>query len=461
MAKLFKATGMIAAMAAGALPFAAQAQDAPQEAAAPAAPQAPAQPAPPQSVEMSAAQLFQYADAARDRGDYPTAEAAYQALAADPDLDLRTEARFRLAMMYMDQMHKPRDAAVLLRRILDDKPDVARVRVELARVQVALGNLGDAARELRAAEAAGLPPEVENQVRFFANALSAQKRFGGGFEIAAAPSSNVNRATKSDTLGTIIGDFVLSDDAKAQSGIGLSVKGQTYYRLPAGKTTDVLLRASASGDLYRKSEFDDISGSLQAGPQWQWGRDRLALSAATTWRWYGLEYYSFSYGLTGNWQHPLSPRTQLRIDGSVLEENNVRNDLEDGENYTLALGIDHSFSPRFGGGFQLSGNRDQASDPGYSTTSGGVNAYLYRELGRTTAVANVSYRHLEADERLFLYPERRKDDYASVSLSGTFRALTFHTFAPLLRVGYERNWSTVEIYSFDRFYSEIGIVAAF
>lgn len=466
MAHRSNATRLLAAVALGTLPAAGWAQDAADGTAPDATSPAPAPaPAPAavqqQSVEMTAAELFQYADAARDRGDYPTAEAAYKALAEDPDLDLRTEARFRLALMYMDKMKRPRDAAVLLRRILDDKPDAARVRVELARVQVSLGNLGDAARELRAAEAAGLPPEVERQVRFFANALSARKRFGGGFEIAAAPSSNINRATSSDTLGTIIGDFVLSKDAQKQSGLGLSVMGQTYYRLPVGKTTDILSRASVSGDLYRKSEFDDISASLQSGPQWQWGRDRLALSAATTWRWFGLKYYSFSYGLTGNWQHPLTPRTQLRVDASVLEQNNLRNDLEDGENYTLALGLDHSFSPRFGGGFQLNGNRNQASDPGYATTSGGLNGYLYRELGRTTAVVNFGYRHLEADERLFLYPERRKDNYGSVSLSGTFRALTFHTFAPLVRVGYERNWSSVEIYSFDRFYSEIGLVAAF
>jgi hypothetical protein len=446
----FKATGLFAALALSMVPAAACAQDAPPPAEQPA-----------EQVELTAAQLFQFAEDARGRAEFETAEAAYQALANDPDVDLRTEARFRLALMYMDQMNRPRDAAVLLRRILDEKPDAARVRVELARVQVSLGNLGDAARELRAAEAAGLPPEVERQVRFFANALSAQKRFGGGFEFALAPSTNVNRATSSDTLGTIIGDFILSDDAKAKSGIGASLKAQTYYRLPAGATTDILLRASTSGDIYREKQFDDISISLQAGPQWQWGRDRLALSAATTWRWYGMDPLGFSYGVTGNWQHPLDPRTQLRIDGSFIEENNKRNDLEDGERYTLAVGVDHAFSPRFGGGFQLNGTRTVAGDPGYSNAAGGVNTYVYRELGRTTAVVNLGYRHFESDARLFLYPERRKDDYISVSLSATFRALTFGRFAPLVRVGYEHNWSTVEIYSFDRFYSEVGIVAAF
>lgn len=412
-------------------------------------------------VEMTAAQLFQYADAARDRADFETAEAAYRALMEDPDLELRTEARFRLALMLADQMGKPREAAVLLRRILDDKPDAAAVRLQLARLQAQMGNMSEARRELRAAEATGLPPQVEQQVRFFANALSALKRTGGGFEVAAAPSTNINNATHSDTLGTIIGDFTLDEDAKAQSGIGLSVRGQLYHRIPLSTKTDILLRASGSADIYRKSRFDDFSASLQAGPQWRWGSDRFSLAGAASWRWYGMDPYSTSYGVTGNWQHPLGKRTQLRMDGTVLLEDNHRNNLEDGERYTLAIGLDRAFSARFGGGFQLNGSRDAASDPGYSTASGGINTYLYREMGRTTAVLNLGYRRLEADKRLFLYPQRRKDDNFSASLSGTFRGLTFGTFAPLVRVAYQRNWSTVEIYDFDRISAEVGLVAAF
>lgn len=414
-----------------------------------------------QAVEMTAAQLFAYADAARDRGDVPTAEAAYQALMQDPDAELRSEARFRLGRMYAE-LNRPRDAAVLYRRILDDKPDAVPVRLELARVLAMMGNLGDAQRELRAAEASGqLPPQVEQQVRFFANALSANKRFGGGFEIALAPSSNINNATRSDTLGTIIGDFTLDEDAQAQSGIGLSLQGQMYYRLPVGAKADILARVSSAGDIYSKSDFNDISLSTQIGPQWRWGSDRFSLAAAVSWRWYGMDPYNFSYGATGNWQHPLGGRTQLRLDGTFMFEDNRRNDLEDGHYFTLAAGLDHAFSARSGGGVQINGMRDVAQDPGYSTASGGVNIYAYREIGRTTAVANLGYRHLEADARLFLYPERRRDDNFSASLSGTFRALTFGTFAPMLKVKYQRNWSSVEIYDFDSVSAEAGLVAAF
>lgn len=412
-------------------------------------------------VQMTASQLFDYAGAARDSGDFETAEMAYRALAEDPDPDLRMEARYRLARMLAETQKKYRDAAVLLRRILDEKPDAAGVRLELARLQALMGNLAEARQELRAAEAAGLPPRVEQQVRFFANALTALKRLGGGLEVALAPSTNINRATGSDTLGTIIGDFDLSEDAQAQSGLGVSLRGQAYYRHSLGTKTDILLRGSASANIYGKSDFNELSGSLQVGPQWRWGRDRFSLSGAASWRWYGGAPYSFSWGLTGNWQHPLSGRTQLRIDGTVLREVNRRNDLEDGERYTLSAGLDHAFSARAGGGLQIYGSRRVAADPGYSDTSGGGGLYLYREIGRTTAVINLGYRRLQADARLFLYPRKRKDDFFSASISGTLRALTFGTFAPMVRIRYERNWSTIEIYDFDRIGAEFGVVAAF
>ena len=55
------------------------------------------------SVQVTPTQLFGVADNARDAGDFATAEIAYRALATNPDIELRTEARFRLAMMLADR----------------------------------------------------------------------------------------------------------------------------------------------------------------------------------------------------------------------------------------------------------------------------------------------------------------------------------------------------------------------
>jgi outer membrane protein len=416
---------------------------------------------PVQRMQVSAEQLFAIADRARSMRDFATAETAYRALATNPDIELRTEARFRLAMMLADDLGKHREAAVLLREILDEKPNSARVRVELARMQVMLGDLRSAERELRSAQAAGLPPEVEQQIRFYAAALSARKPFGGSVSIAFAPDSNINRATRSDTLGTIIGDFTLDDDAQARSGLGLALRGQAYFRTGIDKRSQLLVRASTYANLYRAKQFDDIALSIQAGPEYTSGKDRINISGEATWRWYGLDPYSFSAGVGATWQHPMGDKAQLRLDGRVADVDNRRNALQDATNFQLAASYDRAFSAKFGGGLQVSGNREAARDPGYSTASGGVTAYAFREIGQTTVTASASYNRLEADRRLFLYPRRRVDDRFSASIGASFRALRVGTFAPTVKVGWERNKSTVEIWDYSRISAEFGITSAF
>ncbi|WP_326525165.1 surface lipoprotein assembly modifier [Sphingomonas sp.] len=418
-------------------------------------------PATAEAQQLTPAQLFDVATEASERGDYALAEKAYRALAANPDIELRTEARFRLAQMLADKQKRWRDAAVELRRILDEKPGVASVRLELARMQANLGNVGAAAREIRAAQAAGLPPEVDRMVRFFAGALEAQKPAGANLEVALASDSNVNRATRSDTFGTIIGDFTLDRDAQATSGIGVALRGQAWTRTPLSGSADLLLRASADADIYTRSRFDDMSLTFQAGPQIRMGRDKLSIAALAGWRWYGWRPFTASLGATGNWQHPLGKRAQLRIDGSLVRDSNRITDLRDATRYSLAAATERSFTPRFGGGLQISGFREVAREPVYSLTGGGITPYLFREFGQTTALLQMSYTRLEADARAFLYLDRRKDDRFTATLSGTFRALRVGTFAPLARLRFESNRSTLDIYDFNRVAAEFGLTAAF
>lgn len=413
------------------------------------------------SVQLSPAELFAFADAARDREDFETAQTAYRALASHPDPELRAEARFRLALMLADAMGQHQDAAILLREILDEKPDAARVRVELARMQAMMGNFGAARRELRAAQAAGLPPEVERLVSFYTSALAARKPLGGSFQIALAPDSNINRATQSETLETVIGDFDLSDDAQATSGVGVSLRGQGYFRAPLGGSTDLLIQANGSARFYEKDEFNDYILSVEAGPQFTWGGERLSLALLASHRWFGGDPYNLAYGVTGNWARPVSQTSRVSLDATAIISQDDRNDLRDAERYSLSLGYDKAFSARFGGGVRLSGYREAARDPGYSLTNGGASVYLFREVGETTVVVNAGYSHLEADERLVLYPQRRVDDRVDAAISGTFRSLRVGPFAPLASLRFERNFSSVAIYDYKRFAVELGVTAAF
>lgn len=321
--------------------------------------------------ELTPAQLFAFADASRDSGDFKTAESAYRALSEHGDLQLRTEARFRLAMMLAGQQHRYREAAVEFRKILDENPHATRVRLELARMNALLGEAASAQRELRAAAADGLPPDVARAVRFYTNALDASRKFGGGLEIALAPDSNVNRATRASSLNTIIGNFNLNQDGQARSGVGLALRGQGFVRAPLDSHVKLLARMSVQANLYRDSVFNDIIIAPQLGPEIYSGRDKIQLLAGPAWRWYGDEPYTRSLAVSGSWQHPLGPRNQLRLDSGFVHIDNRRNDLQDGTQYSLSLGVDHAISARLGGGVQFAASRQTANDPGYATASGG------------------------------------------------------------------------------------------
>jgi len=410
---------------------------------------------------LTTAELFALADRARDGGDFLTAERAYRALSADPDADMRSEARFRLAMMLANREHRYREAAVELRHILDEKAGAARVRLELARIDALLGRVNEAARELRAAEAGGLPPEVEQTVRFYAQALDTQRRFGGSVELLLAPDSNMNRATASSTLRTVIGDFTLNRDAQAHSGVGATVRGQGYARVPLSARTNLLARLSGGANLYRSSRFDDIVLAPQLGPEFSRGRDKISLGAGPAWRWYGMQPYTMSLAASADWQHSAGKRGQVRFGATLAHIRNRFDRLESGDAASLSLGVDRAFSARFGGGVQFYANRQDAREPGYATAGGGIGTYLFREVGKTTLTANLSYSHLEADRRLALFPNRRVDDYYAAALSGVFRQVQIGAISPVIRLRYERNVSQVQLYDYRRFAAELGIATAF
>jgi hypothetical protein len=404
--------------------------------------------------------MLRLAEVAQQKGNSTTASTIYDALESDPDPNIRNEARYRHAKL-LTGVSRPRDAAILLRRVLDEKPQAVPARLELARTLQLLGDTNAALRELRAAQATGLPPAVARLIDRYSAALRAQRPFGASLEIAIAPDSNINRATRSDTLGTIFGDFQIGDEGKAKSGIGLSLAGQTYRRISIGGDTNLVLRASGFANLYRDSEFNDLAADLAAGPEFSLGRDRLQLEVGATQRWFGQKPYLRSGRLAGTFSHPLGSRTLLRLVGSATLIDNRLNDLQDGKGYSSQLQIERALTPTTGIAGSVSIDRQALKDRGYATTGWRAGLTGWHDLGRMTLTAAAELGRLHADERLLLFPERRQDRYTRLSLGASFRQLQYGGFAPLIRLSLERNRSSIAFYDYRRARTEIGVVRAF
>lgn len=413
-----------------------------------------------QTATVSADQLLDLAEKAEAQGDNAMAETAYRALVADPSVQVRSEARFRLAMMLVER-RRLTDAAILLRQILDEQPDAQRVRLELARVLEMMGDEAGARRALRQAQAGGLPRDVARFVERYSDALRAQKPVGASLNLALAPDSNINSASGSPTLQTVIGDFVLSEDARKKSGFGLWMNGQVYGRARLDEAVNLLGRVTGTGSLYGDGDYNDIALGLSGGPEIRAGADRISAEAAAVWRWYGGKPWSVTTSVIVNYFHPTDRQSQVRAVGTIGQIDNKRSAAQDGGLYALSLSYERALSQRAGFSIKATVDRRDLRDPGLATLAGYGALTAYREIGAATLIGTLTYGDLEADERMLIFPRKRKDDFYQGTLTLNYRRLQVLGFAPFLRLTAERNRSTVEIYDYRRLRTELGIDRAF
>lgn len=414
----------------------------------------------PAIVQVTPARLFRIADSFRRAGRTGDAEAAYRALATNPDGSIRSEARFRHAQM-LSSLGRDSDAAVLLRQILDEQPNANRVRIELAAILARMGDIAAARRQLRAAQAGGLPPEVARMVDRFSAALRARQPVGGSIGFALAPDTNINRGTHSDRLGTVIGDFVIAPDAKAQSGLGIAADAQGFARTELSGNASLLLRGAASARLYRQSDFNDVTAGFGVGPEFALGADRLNLSLSRYRRWFGGERLTDSLVAAVDYLHPAGRKAQVRLGGAATRIDNHFNPLEDGVHWSGSAAAEMAIDGLTGAGANIVGGRRTARDPAFANWALYPGLFGWREVGRATVTASVGLGWLKADERLLLYPEARRDRIVRLSLGGTIRQLTVGGFAPSLQLSIERNRSNIAVYDYNRRALEFGISRAF
>lgn len=420
-----------------------------------------APPVPPQTmVRLSVPEMFGLAERLQGEGRIEQAKTVLRALEGNPVAKVGAEARFRIALLLKGQ-GRDRDAAVELRRLVDERPDSQLARLELAGLLAKLGDEDAAGRELRALQAGSLPPHVARLVDRFSDALRARRSHGASLELAIAPDSNINRATRRDTLGTVLGDFELNEDAKARSGLGFALRGQAFQRLLHDGELPLLVRLSATAELYGQTAFNTYALDIAAGPELRIGRGRLQAEAGAGQRWLGSGPYLryLRIGATGT--RPIGSRAQARLQASAIWQDNRLNDLQDGRGLSMSGSLERALGERTGLIVRGGIDRFDARDPAYSSLGWRVGLGGWRELGRTTLFANADLGQSRYDDRLLLLPEPRADRFGSISLGATMRQFRVRGFAPLVRVTVEHNRSNISIYDYRRVRTEVGIARAF
>ena len=277
-----------------------------------------AQEAPPSERDKRIAFLFRAGMTALARAEQADGEAARQAL--------------------YDQ------AIVVFRAVLINRPELIRVRLELARTFFLKGQDGLARRHFELVLAGGVRPPVAANIHRFLSVMRARKRWSGYFGAALAPDSNLNAASESETIYLELGGtrlpFRRQGDFGAQSGLGVSVWGGGEYQQPLSERLRLRVGADAAQREYGGSDFDQFFVAAHAGPRWLAGPiTELSLLAIAQRQWLGGEPYVDETGVRLELDRRLTRRMWARGTAAYRERDHQQRDFLDGPQVGFNLSL--------------------------------------------------------------------------------------------------------------------------
>jgi hypothetical protein len=163
--------------------------------------------------------------------------------------------------------------------------------------------------------------------------------YGGSFELAFAPDSNINRSTRSDTVTAFGLPFTLDEGSRGRSGVGLAFAGQLFGRLPMGDHR-LTVALSGQGNLYKHRAANQTFTTLSAGPQFRFGNTQVSASAIASRGWQGGNHASDSYGIDAKARFPLGTTTAVALGAAAIHERNQRSASSTNMSYTASAAVE-------------------------------------------------------------------------------------------------------------------------
>lgn len=185
------------------------------------------------------------------------------------------------------------DAAAQYRAILADDPRQTAVRLELAKVMLAMRRPAEADRQFRIAEQdAALPPEVLRTIRTVRDTIRSARAWQVDVSVGIAPDSNINNATAVDSVTVMLGDtpipLTLDERARQRSGLGATAQLSARLRLPATKQVSAIADLDLNGTNYSGSSYDDYVAQAALGGEYRFtDRTSATLQGVGAQRWFG------------------------------------------------------------------------------------------------------------------------------------------------------------------------------
>lgn len=375
--------------------------------------------------------------------------------------DERIERLFLLGMCEV-RLRRLRDAATRFETILTMRPELTRVRLELARVYDALGRDEKARFHFRASLADELPSSVENAVEAYMDRIDARKRWSASLSVALVPETNPVRRTDRETVRIGGFPFRLDDDAREAPGTGWLATAGGQFSPVIGDNLHGVLAGSAAAKRYRRRDWNDTSVQADTGIARLFDRGSVSGGIRLARRWLGSSRHSSGVGPWARARLRASPdvRLDVALDATRLRHPS-RPDM-DGWTVGLRSGLDYGFSPSTTLRAEIDVERANArEDRSASRLAGLAFAVSHAFRGGLSVSPRISVHRRAYSGRSPLFQARRSDRRIRISVNLLHRALQWHGFAPYVGLVFERNRSNIPINDYRNRGAVLGVSRTF
>ena len=361
-------------------------------------------------------------------------------------------------------------AIAAFRLILVNRPELVRVRLELARAFFLKGQYDLARRHFELVLAGGVPPPVAANIRAFLNAMQTRKRFTGYFGAAVAPDSNLNAASESEIIyiDTVFGrlPFQRQGDVGAESGLGLSVWGGGEYQQPLSERLRLRVGADAAVREYPGGDFDQTYLAAHVGPRWLASPiTELSLLGTAQRQWLGGSRYADETGVRLELDRRLTRRLWARGTAAVRERDHLH-DILDGPITDFTLSLAWTPAPVLRVHWNAGYERSHAASVHWRNVSRWLRVGTSLALpfgftlGTSAQVRRTRYDG-SGQAHLTLHGRQRFDRVRTITLSVLNRAVTLLRFSPQLALVHEVRATNAQAQDYERNRAELRFVRQF
>jgi len=359
------------------------------------------------------------------------------------------------------------ESIAALHTILIDRPELVRVRLELARAFFYKGEDSLSRRHFERVLAGEVPAEVAINVQRFLSQIRARRRWVGYLGASLAPDTNIGAASDEEII-YILGLPFRRDNADelTTSGVGVSIWTGGEYQHPVGNRLRLRAGVDVARREYASRQFDETNLAVHLGPGWLADpRTDLSLLAEARRSWASTSVNHDAAGARIEARRRLTPLITADARASWLQRDyRLRDDL-DGHVADISLRGTQTLTPTVQIESAFGASRERPESVRQRNRSrrlrAGVSLILPWGIS-ARATAQRRWTEYEGDWGFFTQSTApRKDRTSTLSLSLHKRDLTLYGFSPQVVVTHEERDSNAQIHDYNRTRGEIRFVRQF